>query len=950
MGEALLSTRRRRLVRRAALCALGALAGSWVALAIAPPNEGKIISRVEIRSDGAVQGGDSFWRLVDVEAGKPLSSDAVQQTLRNLVAAGAAADAEVFEVPEGDRVAVVVALWGRIRIASVKLAGELGLKERELRTKIDVHAGEPLIETRILRSVFNLKDEYERQGYLEAQVRVGVEESDAEKRADITFHIESGVRTTVGSVAFTGSYAPLTEDELRDTLRMKAGDRYRPASTRAEVDRLQHRLLDLGFREAEVNFGGAELDPGTHSVQLNYAITLGPKVEIEIVGADRKALQKRELLPFLGSQGYDEALLLQAVDLIRADFQSRGFYRVDVEHEAVMRDGVLHVRITIRPGTEFTLDTIQFEGNTSFSAGRLRQLMATSTRRLAVPGSGRLVDSTLDEDLANLRTFYALQGFPDARVGPAAVESQGDRLSLSIPIKEGKQQRVVELQIDGVQNLDIGALRKSLSVRAGGPYHPQLLEDSLDLIRSRYEDAGYPWAQASASTDWNADRTLVNVKILVLEGPQVVVNQVIVRGEDRTGAEVIRRSTGIHPGDPISVRKRLEVQRRLYNLGVFSSVQVEMAPGTPYDTRRNLIIRVKEGLNRKVTYGFGYDSEDGPRGLLGLSWSNVGGRAVSAVADAKVSDINKEYRFLVRQPYVGRLAWPVTFSLFQIQERHQDFTSKRRGLQTQIERTRNRYRVGLLYTYRVVDVLPPKDLQPGSVFDPTIDDPALRNVQIASVTPSLFFDRRDDPIDPTRGWSANLQLEYAFPVFAANENFLKLFLQGTEYFDLGRSGVIAASARFGAIEPLAGLGRDPIVPPELPSSGVPISERFFAGGRSSHRAYRRDNLGIVGQTLLANTGGSTSTLNPVGGDGLALVNVDYRFPLAGALEGLVFTDAGNVWADWRHMHPRDVKFGSGVGLRYRSPIGPLRMEIGWKLQREGRQSPYQVYFSFGNPF
>jgi outer membrane protein insertion porin family len=216
----------------------------------------------------------------------------------------------------------------------------------------------------------------------------------------------------------------------------------------------------------------------------------------------------------------------------------------------------------------------------------------------------------------------------------------------------------------------------------------------------------------------------------------------------------------------------------------------------------------------------------------------------------------------------------------------------------------------------------------------------------------VFLDHRDDPIDPRRGWSANLQLEYAFPLFTADENFLKLFVQGTDYFDLGRSGVVAASARFGAIEPLAGLGRDPIVPPGLPSSGVPISERFFAGGRSSNRAYRRDDLGVPGQTLLPDASSTTGTtsLSPVGGNGLALFNVDYRFPLIGPLEGLVFTDAGNVWADWRRMDAADVKVGSGVGLRYRSPIGPLRLEIGWKLQREPYESPYQVFFSFGNPF
>jgi outer membrane translocation and assembly module TamA len=140
-----------------------------------------------------------------------------------------------------------------------------------------------------------------------------------------------------------------------------------------------------------------------------------------------------------------------------------------------------------------------------------------------------------------------------------------------------------------------------------------------------------------------------------------------------------------------------------------------------------------------------------------------------------------------------------------------------------------------------------------------------------------------------------------------------------------------------------------VVPEDLPSSRIGISERLFAGGSTSHRAYGRDELGLVGQTLFA-VGEGEGDLRPVGGNGLLLGNLDLRFPVLGAVGGVVFLDAGNVWADWREIRPGEAKLGVGLGVRYLSPIGPLRAEIGWKLDREPGEDPYRVFVSIGNPF
>jgi outer membrane protein assembly factor BamA len=193
-----------------------------------------------------------------------------------------------------------------------------------------------------------------------------------------------------------------------------------------------------------------------------------------------------------------------------------------------------------------------------------------------------------------------------------------------------------------------------------------------------------------------------------------------------------------------------------------------------------------------------------------------------------------------------------------------------------------------------------------------------------------------------------MQVEIAFPAIQADANFAKLFVQQAAYAPLGSFGVFAASVRLGAIEPLDSGGvRDPLVPPELPSSLIPVSERFFAGGRTTHRAYERDQLGVPGETLLPIEGEVFES----GGNGLFLLNLDYRFPIFGAFGGTLFFDLGNVWADWRNIDADDFKPGVGVGFRYQSPIGPVRLSVGWKLDPEPGENKDPVFFlSLGNPF
>jgi outer membrane protein insertion porin family len=958
VGEALL----RRWAPLLALFLLAAAARAQETAVPAAPaaqasSEDPVVTAIEIRSDTDIGDGlDELTRLLSFQPGEPLTPVFIARALRNVQASGIASEVELYTRPDendatGRGVVVMLVLRPVVRVSEVHLEGNLGVRAGALQRELPQKEAEPLNEEKVVTGVFRLQDYYRDRGFLNAEVRVFVSTNERTQRAQVTYRIASGPRSHIADVQLDGAIEPFQRPELIPHLGLKPGDHYSRRSIRDSAERLQTWLIQQGYRTARVDAPREQVDAAKNTVVLTYPITVGPLVTLKVVGADEKQLRKRDLLPFLGDQGFDEALILQATQRLKDDYQRDGYYRVSIEWGQKRTDKTLDLTLRIVPGTQFTLRRVSFAGNHDISDDRLAPLMATAPRSLLDLGSGRLVDTQLKADLENVRSFYALQGYAQAEVGPPQIEESGDDLRLTVPVREGPRQQLVNLKFEGVESLDANALRRRLLLKEGGPFHPYLLDQSLDVVRQEYRDKGYAEAQVSAQTDWNADQTLADVTVQVFEGEQQVLDRVIVRGNERTESEVIRRTLGVRQGEPISETRRLEIERDLYRLGIFSSVQVELLRSGLGASGQDLIVRVEEGLPRRVSYSLGleYGSADAtkkwrPRGGFSFVHNNVAGRAYSLRTDVRVSELDQDFRILFDQPTIGRLPVPLAYSVFFFNETKDHWDVVRWGGRIEAARTFRDRRVSLAYDYRFVET----KIDPG--FTLTDVDREDRPYQLSSFVPTFLWDRRDDPVLSTRGWSSLVQLQYAFPIFSAKGDFLKLFLQQTQYLNLGRPGVLAASLRAGGIEPFRHIDTvDPEIPPGLRNRDIFIDERFFAGGGTTHRAYGRDDLGIRGETLFARPGAPLD-FRPVGGNGLLLLNLEYRFPVAGPVQGVVFYDTGNVWADWRSIDFKGLKDGAGIGARYVSPIGPFRLDIGWKLDPERGEPHHAVTLTFGNPF
>jgi len=397
-----------------------ALAGNAVAAAPA-------VAAIEVRSNAPLPEKPDLASLLDLAVGEPATDVRVRRTLRNVEASGLASEVEIYTRPadSGPGVVAILVLRAAVQVDAVKIAGQLGLPLTELENALEQQPDQPLEEDRVVRGVFALEDRYKANGYLGARVRVAVSTDPVRQRATVTYQVTAGPRATVASVGFDGGaagMAPFTPAALVAELRTKPGAPYRQSTVREDSDRLERWLIRQGYNLARVDAAREQIDAEKNQVAVTFPVRIGPKLVLEVVGASRQALQKNGLLPFLGDEGYDDALVIQSVAKIKDYYQGQGHYHVKVASSDRREDGTLRLAITIEPGPVYTLKDIRFTGNRGVSGDQLASLMATSERRLLALGSGRLVDSELTKDLDNIRSYYALQGYPQAKVGPPQVD------------------------------------------------------------------------------------------------------------------------------------------------------------------------------------------------------------------------------------------------------------------------------------------------------------------------------------------------------------------------------------------------------------------------------------------------------------------------------------------------------------------------------------------------
>jgi outer membrane protein insertion porin family len=974
---------------------------------------GRRVAGVRIERLGQAVSDPRLEGLIETKAGAPLSMRAVRDSLLHLYntglfeavnvsaemapANGAPANGAPADGAAGDGAAITLVyhLTPARTVTRYDFRGELGLDESELRRLlVDRHGTRPALG-RVQAAVETLQAHYKEAGYLNARVSSAIEAITPESVA-LVMNVTSGARARVGKVDIRGQIDPArpaesTPERIQARLGIAPGSPFDGPDLQRRIARIIQDLRDRGHYEAAVTPEQTPSDDG-QVVDLEITIEPGPRVTVRVEGATIPTSRQEELIPVKREGSIDEDLLEDSKRRLEGYLHERGHWKADVSYARRPTSAGLDLVFTIREGAVFRIAELKVTGEKAMSRADIVSAMGL------IPGAP-FVEADVDARTAALVERYRRQGFRGIKIAeslaerstppPGASANRDDKqtgwVDVILEIAEGTQARVGSIAIRGNSAVDEASLRAALTLRPEGPfYEPQIAADR-EAIQAVYLNRGFDRVQVDVTTLNTPDGARADLTYTIREGSQQFVDRILIVGNRRTDTATIEKALTIKAGEPLGLSALFESQRRVSALGLFRRVRITDV-GEPGESGRDVIVTVDEAPATMIGYGAGLEAgrragtaDDGSatekvdfaaRGFFEVSRRNLFGSNRIATVFTRGSlrpqdrpdtgDTSfgfNEYRVVatLRDPAVlGVIDTQV--SGYVEQAVRTSFNFRRRGVQAEFAR-RVRRDFTLVGSYA---------LSHTELFNERISDEERPDIDrlFPQVRLSIFSaaarrDRRDDIFDPTRGTVIGLDTDVAVRALGSEVGFVKGFGEVYWYRQLpGSRAVFATGARLGLAKGFARvvpreIDGVPVIGPDGNAlvdriTDLPASERFFAGGDTTVRGYARDTLGDQA---------TISRGFPRGGNALIILNSELRVPVWRDIGGALFVDVGNVFSRVSEVELSHLRPTAGFGLRYKSPIGPIRVDLGFKLDRgrfdrlPGDREPlWEFHISIGQAF
>jgi outer membrane protein insertion porin family len=863
--------------------------------------------RVEARNKERLE------RFVGLVPGRPLDKEAVRRAVELIFATGRFEDVRVFVEREPGDPGVTVVFRPILAplMVEVRVEGDRVLSPSSLARLARLRPGEPLWPARVDRAARDVALALVRRGYLEALVdRKVVRVADG---AVAVFRIRAGPRVRVHRAVVDRGGAVLTVP-LEDLVRPRAGEVYRREQADAAREAMRHRLAAAGYWRAAVELRET-YDPARGLIDLRFEVTPGPKVTLEVRGADVPGGLVSTVRDLVRGGAATSDALEAGAERLESYLRSRGHRDARATASIQPREGGGEAVVyDLQPGPTAIASSVEVKG----ADPTLVTLLRTQAGR-------PIEDAVLEADAGALTARLEDEGHYEAHVD-LDVPDGGGYLAVAFLARPGPRAVVKSVAVVGPPLPRSADDRgpEELALRAGAPYRLRDLAKSRDTLLAAWRRVGYLDARVRSEVDLAPEREEATVRLVVDPGPRTIVEHVVLAGLQRTKPVVVEREMELRPGEPFSFERVLESQRRLSGLGIFERVQIgELDPGR--ERRRDVVVTMQEAPRTSVTYGVGYSEQDRLRGSVEVTRRNLSGLGRSASVFARGSFRGSRFLFNLREPWLFGRKLDSFLTGYWEEENRTTFDYNRKGGIAQVARTLDpRTTLILRYLYQDTNVFN---------IEVPIDelDRQYRTYTVSGPSASMVFDTRDDPLDPRRGLFLGADAQLSLQVLGG-VSYVRTFFQATKVRRLRSDLILALSARAG----LAFAFGDG--PPLLP-----LPERFFAGGDYGPRGFPVDG---VGPQVLGTDGKQYAT----GGNAVLIGGAELRYNLTRSFQVATFLDNGNVYLEVRDLDLGALRWSTGLGVRYRTPIGPVRLDWGYLLDRHPGEAPSHFHLTIGYAF
>lgn len=716
-------------------------------------------------------------------------------------------------------------------------------------------------------------------------------------------------------------------------LKLKSGDMYASNLLQDEVK----RLYELGY------FSDIEVSTEDYQEGVKVIFDVKEKEVIkELIIEGNKAIGKERITEVVRlKQGttYNKKVLMEDIASIEDLYRKKGFHAVKVTHkeEVKEKEGEVIVSIYINEGVKIKIKEIRFFGNTAFTAREIRKGSKMKTTQDKLFSAGIFSQDTFDNDLEKVLAFYREHGYVNAGIIKTEVSPDETKrwILISIFLTEGEQYRVGDILLKGNAVFKSEELSAKVTMRKGEIFNEKKLGENKKNIQAFYAEKGYIFASVRDELETLEKDKVINVSFIIREEELAYIDEVIIRGNTKTRDKVIRREVMAKPGERFDGEKIKRTHQNLNNLGYFDQINVDIGPGTA-PNRKNLIFDVEEKKTGTFTFGGGYSSVNRVVGFVEISQNNFdignfptfmgGGQTLKLRGD--IGSISNNISLSFTEPWLMDKPVSLGFDLYDISRQQsqfsrRDYDEERKGGDISLgwKMFDEWTKTYLTYKYEEVSI---SNINQAAVQ-------AIRNEEgsfsTSSFGPSIVRSTLDNVFDPASGTRHSLSAEMAGGIFGGDRDFTRYILDSRWYHPVPLDFVFSLHFRGGLVEEFGD------------TVSVPIYERFFLGGSSTVRGYQERDIGPKDTTGI-----------PVGGDVMLLGNIEFIRPLVEQVKGAVFYDAGYVWDDTSDIELGDLKSSVGIGLRVTTPIGPIRFDYGFALDREPGDKGGRFHFSMGYSF